>query len=214
MSLTAKFDVNSIYLRFESLGSNCEFGLVQRQAGVEPLGLFRFSEIDLPNVIRALRTDCAGIEEFALEVDSSGGYMAVGTSIRHVTHTWIYPDTVTSAVAAVKFRQRQIFLRRLLLEHLKEADKIFVLRTPDQPLRPDIDEVVAALRRHGSNVLLLVTAAAENRKPGDVEAVSTGLLRGYLTKTPHNITPDSIEYAHWRDICHRALALRPQVQGE
>ena len=214
MSLTAKSDVASPYLRFESLGSNCEFGLVQRGAGVEPLGLFRFSEIDLPNVIRALRTECAGIEEFALEVDSSGGYMATGKGIRHVTHTWLYPDTVTPDAAAAKFRQRQIFLRRLLLEHLKEAEKIFVLRTPDQPPRPHIEEVVAALRRYGPNVLLLVTAALGDRKAGDVEAVGTGLLRGYLDKTPHNITRETIEYAHWQDICHRALALRGRVQGD
>jgi hypothetical protein len=35
-----------------SLGDNCEFGLVQRRGGAEPLGLLRFASIFLPIEIR------------------------------------------------------------------------------------------------------------------------------------------------------------------
>jgi len=45
--------------RFESLGDNCEFGLVQRRCGAEPLGLFRFASIGTEQVARALE---AGLE--------------------------------------------------------------------------------------------------------------------------------------------------------
>jgi len=35
--------------RFESLGDNCEFGMVQRYAGAEPLSLFRFIVLPIDN---------------------------------------------------------------------------------------------------------------------------------------------------------------------
>jgi len=35
--------LNELMLRFESLGQNCEFALLQRQCSAEPLGLLRFS---------------------------------------------------------------------------------------------------------------------------------------------------------------------------
>lgn len=41
-------------LGFESLGDNCEFGLVQRRCGAEPLGLLRFSNIELGPLLRGL----------------------------------------------------------------------------------------------------------------------------------------------------------------
>src|SRR5690348_3255112 len=44
--------LNRLMLAFESLGDNCEFGLVQRQAGAEPLGLLRFTGIFLPIEVR------------------------------------------------------------------------------------------------------------------------------------------------------------------
>lgn len=33
---------SELVARFESLGDNCEFGLVQRHFGAEPVGVFRF----------------------------------------------------------------------------------------------------------------------------------------------------------------------------
>jgi len=39
-------------LAFQSLGDNCEFGLVQRRGGAEPLELLRFAGIFLPIEIR------------------------------------------------------------------------------------------------------------------------------------------------------------------
>ena len=36
-------DDRDLVLQFESIGDNCELGLVQRRAGSEPLGLLRFA---------------------------------------------------------------------------------------------------------------------------------------------------------------------------
>jgi hypothetical protein len=54
---------NQMIMGFESLGDNCEFGLVQRQLQAEPLGLLRFSFIELPLLLRGLRSGFEGLGE-------------------------------------------------------------------------------------------------------------------------------------------------------
>ena len=41
-------------LRFESIGSDCEFGAVQRRYGAEPLGLLRWNDVDILSLEQAL----------------------------------------------------------------------------------------------------------------------------------------------------------------
>ena len=48
---------------FESLGHNCEFGLMQRDLDAEPLGLLRFGGIDLASLLAGLDCAFAGIED-------------------------------------------------------------------------------------------------------------------------------------------------------
>jgi hypothetical protein len=43
---------------FESLGDNCEFGLVQRHCGAEPLALFCFATIEVSSLVLALEAGC------------------------------------------------------------------------------------------------------------------------------------------------------------
>ena len=52
-----------LVLQFESLGDNCEFGLVQRRVGAEPLGLFRFAGAPLRHVLRAMGAHFDGMAE-------------------------------------------------------------------------------------------------------------------------------------------------------
>ena len=44
-------------LRFENLGDDYEFGLVQRHCGAEPQGLLRFRDIAIDQLLRALDTN-------------------------------------------------------------------------------------------------------------------------------------------------------------
>ena len=39
--------LNEMLLEFESLGDNCEFGLVQRHFGAEPISLLRFAGFEI-----------------------------------------------------------------------------------------------------------------------------------------------------------------------
>ena len=50
--------------RFESLGNNCEFGIVQRSAGYDPPGLFRnVGFLDVEQIISAVSHNLEGMFE-------------------------------------------------------------------------------------------------------------------------------------------------------
>ena len=53
--------IEELMLAFESLGDNCEFGLVQRDGGAEPLGLLRFAGMSLGNLVAALEAKLDGL---------------------------------------------------------------------------------------------------------------------------------------------------------
>ncbi len=48
VSAVEQITLQDLMLQFESLGQNCEFGLVQRRAGADPLGLLRFDSAPCP----------------------------------------------------------------------------------------------------------------------------------------------------------------------
>src|ERR1700761_7486556 len=52
---------HDLAVQFESLGDNCELGLVQRRVGAEPLGLLRFSGTPLRSLLRAMAARFAQI---------------------------------------------------------------------------------------------------------------------------------------------------------
>ena len=56
MSDANKLTPGELTMRFESLGSNCEFGLVQRNFGAEPLSLLRWSNLTPTSLCAMLET--------------------------------------------------------------------------------------------------------------------------------------------------------------
>ena len=55
--------LDELMLAFESLGENCDFGLVQRHAGAEPLGIYRFSGTNLYQLLSTLNNEFEGVGE-------------------------------------------------------------------------------------------------------------------------------------------------------
>ncbi len=54
---------HELVLQFESLGDNCELGLVQRKLGAEPLGMFRFAGAPLGHLLCAMRSRFEGMAD-------------------------------------------------------------------------------------------------------------------------------------------------------
>jgi len=123
----AGITADELVARFESLGDNCEFGLVQRKLGAEPLGLLRFTFIELRDLVRGLRCGFEGLGAAeATEVTVSGKdqeYVIRDTSFRMTFHTWQSQDETDIETIRRQYDTRVGFLRRKLLEDVTNAEK-------------------------------------------------------------------------------------------
>src|ERR1700733_4757174 len=53
--------LSELLYELESIGDNCEFGIVQRHHGVEPLGLLRWAGLKLHMLLNALDDEFAAL---------------------------------------------------------------------------------------------------------------------------------------------------------
>jgi hypothetical protein len=203
--------LRAMVLRFESLGDNCEFGLVQRRCGAEPLGLLRFSNIELSHLLRGIRCGFAGLGEpstMRLRDDAAKTEYVVDETVYRITyHTFLYKKDVAEDGLLARQSNRLKFLVRKMMEDIRNAEKIFVLKR-NRPLQ--LEEVLplyATLNEAAANTLLWVVPADEGHPPGSVERVLPGLLRGYVDRfaPPENAPDLSLEV--WLEICRNTCRL-------
>lgn len=193
--------------RFENLGNNCEFGLVQRGCGAEPLGLFRFASTSAESVVRALETglaDLAEPDDIRIDIEDSAAarrqYIAHNQKYDIRFHTGFSDDQGSPEKIHREIVRRTRFLARKLGGVLSAGNKILVFRS-----RGDDDAAAlrlgAALARLGPNLLLWVTHARSRSAVGRVQPIADGVLEG-------QIEPDSdwdkIALDTWLTLCERA----------
>jgi hypothetical protein len=199
-------------LRFESLGDNCEFGLVQRRCGAEPLGLLRFSNLQLPNLIHGLETDFRGLGEpdaleFWLDKPAGGEYVMRDKRYSLVFHTFLGRDQVEELHLPLQQATRLQFLRRKLLEDLLTGEKIFVLKR-NQPIEEqEILPLCTTLNRFGRNTLFWVVPADLEHEPGTVEQIIPGLLKGYIDRFAPYENAHDLSFDLWLKLCVNAWQL-------
>ncbi len=209
-------NTSELALHFESLGDNCEFGLVQRFMGAEPLGLLRFNFIRLDVLQTLLATDLAGLDdpsEITIERDASGEVMQCLPRFGLRSHTGIHGRVGEEAAILAEQVRAVGFLRRRLLEDLRDGDKIFVRKGEMRHgvLMEDLPMMLRLLqeiRRHGPGWLLWVTPADPSLPPGCVQVLHPGLLRGAVSRFAHYERAQEAAYPEWEDLCEGAHALR------
>jgi hypothetical protein len=209
-----------IMMRFQSLGDNCEFGLVQRWAEAEPLDLLRFAGLFIPveqrlrRITEALAVGFSGLGEDPATVhcelqgdERPRPYMVRETQWNLRYHidqdeATIDPDTVhRQQVVSLRFR------RRRLLDDLREAHRVFVWKSNVPTPELNVRSLVACLRRYGPNLLLWVQVATDEHRAGSVEYAGGGLLKGYVARfAPYHDATD-IEPASWHEMCWNAWAV-------
>ena len=208
LTATPPLPPGQMIVRFESLGENCEFGLVQRRLGAEPLGLLRFSFVELFQVLRGLRTGFPALGDpgtAEISVDARGAeYVIKETTHGIVYHTFQSPDTLSRETVLGQQTARLRFLRRKLLEDVANGEKIFVIKRID-PLRPEeVMPLYTALNDLGRNWLLWVVPAGPAHPSGTVEILLPGLLRGYVDRFAPNDNAHDISLPAWTALCHAA----------
>lgn len=202
-----------LMLQFESLGDNCEFGLLQRRCGAEPLGLLRFSNIDLPNLTRGIETGLDGLAdparlELSLSSHQRPEFIVRNPNYRFTFHTFTYLGSTEAEQVLAKQARRLDFLVRKLMEDVQEGFKTFVCKGPDIWSAGDVRALHAALRRRGPCTLLWVGRADAEHPAGLVEEVSPGLLYGYIDRFAPYENAHDFSLDVWIRMCVNAYLLR------
>jgi len=201
--------------RFQSLGDNCEFGIVQRRFGAEPLNLLRFSATHLTHLLRGLDTGFEGLTlpenlacAFGTEPEGQREYIIEQTSYDLRYHTFQHEGEVEADAVLPRAHQRLRFQLRLFLQDLHAAEKIFVLKRNTALALEEVMPVWAALRSYAAdNTLLYVVAADDAHLPGAVEWKAPGLMCGHIDRLAPYDDAQGVSQDCWLAICRNAHAM-------
>lgn len=212
-----RLDMAPIVERCASLGVNCEFGLVQRWCGIEPLGLFRFGMTPLDGLIAGLHSSFAGLEEPAL-IEITAGFQG-----EHVTRHALYDFEFHTAMLARNVdegtvlkrmaRERFPLLARMLREDLASGEKLFVFRAEEGSGDAEAWRLLEAIRRHGPGTLLWVTLAREPAEVGTAVRRGDGLIVGYLDRLAPLRFARALSFEPWLAVCRAAYGIWQEGRG-
>jgi hypothetical protein len=202
-----------LMMRFESIGQNCEFGLVQRAVQAEPLSLLRFAGIELWSLMRGLETGFDSIHDpthFKLTtgvMDGRPEYMIFATRHWVRFHTGIFISDMPNITSVIERARNYLeFLQRRFVETLSAGNRIFVLQHPGAMDAAHALPVLSRLCAHGPNSLLYVTES-ETMAPGTVQQEAGGLYHGFTDVLPPPDEPDRINVGAWLSLCANTLLL-------
>jgi hypothetical protein len=204
--------VDELMLRFESIGENCEFGLVQRRCGVEPLGLLRFASAPYDKLMAALRARFAGMgapENIHVELSGNGReYMVLDRAYGFYYHAWVLAGEMTPAEIHAREARRVPFLVRKLTEDIAAGEKLLVYHGMSPLTQAAASTLAATLRRYGPTILLWVEVADEAHPPGTVQWVEGGLMKAYIERFAPGEDAHDLALESWIELCRRAVGLR------
>jgi hypothetical protein len=213
-AISAALDIplDEMLKRCESLGDNCEFGIVQRKLGVEVLGLLRFANTALQMLINALKDDFAAIDdraEFTFNLgDQTPREYSIKVARYGITwHTFVMEKDGMPEAEQSRQIARLAYLRRRFREGLKTGRKLYVLKDyAGLPIDRFIP-VFMALNRHGRNRLLVVSPAVGGARAGVVEQIGPGLMRGHVSHFAPNNAVTTADPTTWLPMLANAWIL-------
>ncbi len=195
--------------RFESIGDNCEFGLLQRALKAEPLGLFRFSFISVPTLLRGLRSDFGGQEDLgAISVSLAGKnreYLVRESHFGMTYHTFQHDAETDIATVADQQLKRLRYLKREFIDDVAVGRKIYVVKQSPEPLMPHaMLPVYTALNERGANWLLWMVPGDAANPVGTVTPMLPGLLRGNIDRFAPLDDAADLSQDCWVSVCKAA----------
>lgn len=206
--------LRALFMRFETLGDTCEFGIVQRRFGAEPISLLRWSSTPPHHLTTALQTRFEGVgspEHTIIEV-VHGEYVTRDRRYHMFSHTYT-PETAEPMERFAKAHLRRIqYLRRKLVDDLTEGgDKIYVYKCNNGLSDAQAAAIFEAMRAYGGGApLLCVRIADADHAAGTLETARDGLFIGYTDR----FSTIDINVDNWISLCRQAAALCPVPVSE
>ncbi len=198
---------HALVMQFESIGDNCEFGLVQRRFGAEPLGLLRWANVSPPVLVQLLDSRFDGIadlENLDLHRTPHGEYWLKDTRFNLHFHTFVSSEVADSRAFVAKHAARLRWLRDKMRADLEEGCKTLVYKGTDGLTERAVAGIVKALRRVSPAKLLCVTKAPPETAGGCVNDCGDGVLRGALSMTSPVGRRWDINFDEWLSLCTAA----------
>ena len=186
---------------FESVGEDCEFGIVQQAAGIMRPHLLRFCSFSgnpaerLDRLIAALNDDFSRLVEpnlldIALPAKEWDGaekeYRYVNSFYGMQVHTGITSSTMDAETARRHLRdfpESLAFMRARFLHRLQEGSISWIWKSAPPSPRPQVETLLAALQKHGPNRLLWVVPAYGDHPPGEIVQLGEHFFKGHIFKS-------------------------------
>ena len=204
-------EAKAVVLSFESLGDNCEFGLVQRHFGAEPIGMYRWGGVSVGSLIAAVEARFNGmglVENTVLTGRPGDEYVLRDRRDWLSSHTFV----PFNEKRFERIRDQQLaalqFLSDRLLQDIEDPWKVFVFK-PRSGLISD-DEMHAlhgALEKIGAVSLLCVSVPEGAENIGTTQRLSRGLYRGNISRVSPTARARDIDYPGWLRLCKQTLEL-------
>jgi hypothetical protein len=209
-----------VLAKFHSLGSNCEFGLLQHKYLAEPLDLFRFSDVSTGKMVAALQTGLRELrkpENVVLQFDGPIEYglpqlTVIVPSLGIRFHGGNLTLGKTFDELKITHAKRLDLLARKLFDDLEDADRIFVHKSASSA-RSDVEKLYALMRTYGPNRLLWVTLEEPGKPAGTVELEKDGFMHAYIDRFANLQTAADFSEVHWLTLCRKALRMAGQIRA-
>ncbi len=198
-------DPAALMFQFESIGHNCEFGLVQRILKAEPLGLLRFGGIPPADLLRGLDCGFDGIDDpaqIAFDTEVNEGrdeYVVRADRYAMRFHSFVSVADTPHAEMLHKMAVHLSFLRRMFEEKLRGGETIFVLHHAACGSVAQVRPFLNVLRSWGPTALLFVTAGTGEM--GSVDQVAADMFHGHIDRFMTQFDANEINAPAWLSIC-------------
>ncbi len=193
--------------KFENIGFDCEFGLVQRQLRLEPLSLLRWAGSSLRGLIKAFEQDFDGLGDASrtsMEI-RQGEYVYGSREYEMILHTFIREADADRDTLFKTLCQRMAFLRRKFLEDLSDARKILVYKASSELNDQLMERLFQATRRLGPNRLMVVKVEeVDVHDPCWLQPMHDGLAVGYRPLVPNRPDEWKLLQKSWISLCEMA----------
>jgi hypothetical protein len=171
-------------MNVQSLGINCEVGFFQRWAGAEPLGLFRWADTPLPNLIEAFEQRFEGFgqpDNVRIETDDASEFWVVDTKYGFRNHSYSFERYGATADTILDVEVSRLrFLLKSFIVDLRTGRKLLTYHDIGQSTQSDVGKLAESVQSYGPNTLLWLVAAEKQEQVGKIEIIAPGFVKGFI----------------------------------
>ncbi len=203
--------VADLMMQVESLGHNCELGLVQRRCGAEPNRLLRFAGIGYHNLLLGLDFGFEGIDELAqlrcyLDPGPRPEFRVYNSRYGMDFHSFQYEGDTDPASLLARMARDLAFRRRNFVDMLHEDSRLFVFQRVEPMTAAQAIPILNLLRSYGAHALLFVSPD-RSIPAGTVRLLAPDLFQGSIDRLAPGTEVDRFNLPAWISLCANAYRL-------